>query len=170
MARTGERKAYPPAERDAILTVSFHHGPTVAAREFGCTKETIGTWRRERAEEWLAICEREGPILERRIVAQTQEIMARVGEVELRNALKLAENMDELTPKEIVDLAGAQQRLATAKGINGTKLLELTGRPTQVIENRSGADILRQLAAAVPGLIVDGTAVEEPVRQLESKD
>jgi hypothetical protein len=69
-----------------------------------------------------------------------------------------------------VDLAGAQQRLATAKGINGTKLLELTGRPTQVIENRSGADILRQLAAAVPGLIVDGTAVEEPVRQLESKD
>jgi hypothetical protein len=68
-------------------------------------------WRKDKPEEWLAICEREGPIMERRIVAQTQEIMARVGEIELRNALKLAENMEELTPKEVVDLAGAQQRL-----------------------------------------------------------
>jgi hypothetical protein len=170
MARTGERKSYPPVERDAILTMAFHHGPTVAAREFGCTKRTIAEWRRTKPEEWLAICDREGPALERRIVAQTQEVMARVGEIELRNALRIAEGMDELTPKEMVDLAGAQQRLATAKGINGTKLLELTGRPTQVIENRTGADILRQLAAAVPGLVVEGTAVEEPVRAIEPPD
>lgn len=170
MARSGDRKAYSPAERDAILTVAFHHGVNTAVAEFKCARETIAIWRKDKPEEWLAICEREGPIMERRIVAQTQEIMARVGEIELRNALRLAENMEDLTPKEVVDLAGAQQRLATAKGINGTKLLELTGRPTQVIENRSGADILRQLAAAVPGLIVEGTAVEEPVGQLESKD
>jgi hypothetical protein len=144
-------------------------GPTPRSRVW-LHEGNYWDWRKDKPEEWLAICEREGPIMERRIVAQTQEIMARVGEIELRNALRLAENMEELTPKEVVDLAGAQQRLATAKGINGTKLLELTGRPTQVIENRSGADILRQLAAAVPGLIVEGTAVEEPVRQLESKD
>lgn len=166
-----KQKFYSQIERDGILTLVFHYGNHAAERETGCASDTVAQWRRKYPDEWLRICEREGPIMEKRIVAQTQEAMARIGEVEIRAIQRVAENLEDLSPRELADLASAQQRFAMAKGVNGTKLLELTGRPTQVIENRSGADLLRELARMAPGLIVDSTAVEiEPAKEIAPPD
>jgi hypothetical protein len=163
-------RAVPPSRREEILTRSFYVGVPLASEEFGVADTTILGWRVRFPEVWARVVEREGPRLERIAVAQAQEALVRIGEVELRNIGRINAELDELSPKDLSDLAAAQQKLATAKGINGTKLLELTGRPTQIIADRSGAEILRQLRSQVPGLVVEGSAVEEPVRQLEPPD
>jgi fructose-1-phosphate kinase PfkB-like protein len=93
-----------------------------------------------------------------------------VGENEIRIQQRIADEIESLDPKDLAMLAASAQRQATAKGINVTKVLELTGRPTHIIADQTGAELLRQLRDRVPGLVVESTAVEEPVKQIESPD
>lgn len=81
----------------------------------------------------------------------------RLGEIERLAAEKLAialEN-DQIPAK---DLPSALQRLTTAKAINIDKILVMSGRPTQVVEHRSAAELVRRLARL--GAVIDGSAEE----------
>lgn len=60
---------------------------------------------------------------------------------------------------DVRDAASSGRNLATIAGISGTQLLQLSGRPTQVVEHRKPEEVLRRLAALG---VVESTAVEEP--------
>jgi hypothetical protein len=62
--------------------------------------------------------------------------------------------------KTASELAGALQKVTTSKGINTDKFFTHTGRPTQYVEHRDGNQILRNLAAKIPGLVIEATADE----------
>lgn len=156
---------YTPAEVDKALTVLAYCGGNGrrASEISGVPKATLQLWRTEtHRERYQEIAERERPKLEQMAVDGAVAQILRADESALRILDRLDDALEDpdAKPKELSELAGAAQRLATAKGINGTKLLELTGRPTQITEHRSATDTLRSLAQRFPGLIVDAEATE----------
>lgn len=157
---------YSPAEVDAALTTLAYYGGNAArtSQETGIPAMTLKDWRnRTHRERYLEIQEREGPKLEAIAAGHAREVILRAAEIEHNVLDRLTDNT--LSTKELAEAAGAFQRVTTAKGINTTKLLELTGRPTSIVEHREGNEILRSLAAKVPGLILDSTAEELPPPQ-----
>jgi hypothetical protein len=162
------RRLYNPTEIDAALAILASTGSSLeASTHTGIPSRTLRTWKILHADRYAQIAEREAPKLEAIAARQAREIMIRAGETEhtLLDALNKRIHEDAPT-KELSELAGTLQRVTTSKGINGTKLLELTGRPTQIVEHREGTDILRALASKVPGLVIDGTATELPQQAL----
>ena len=156
---------YTPTEVDkALTTLAYCGGNAVRAGKLtGIPETTLKEWRREtHRDRYQEIAERERPRLEALAVDQAVSTIIRAGELEhgIMDRLADAVNDDETKAKELTELAGALQRVTTSKGINGTKLLELTGRPTQITEHRSATDTLRSLAQRFPGLVIDGTAEE----------
>src|SRR4030095_12826465 len=126
------RTEYAPHEIDKALTVLAYYGGNSAraGNELGISDATLRAWRsRDHRERYLEICEREAPKLEALAANQAREIIVRSAEAEHTILDRLAtQDDDPPTTKELSELAGALQRLTTSKGINTTKLLELTGR------------------------------------------
>jgi len=192
------RKQYSPAERDAALAVLASTGSSFEASELtGIPDSTLRDWKIQHAERYAEIQEREAPRLEAIAARQAREIIIRAGETEhsLLDILQARIREDDApepqrndfpnetlyllayerwvkrgNTKELAELAGTLQRVTTSKGINGTKLLELTGRPTSIVEHREGTDILKALGAKVPGLVIDSTAEELPKPQQLTAD
>jgi transposase-like protein len=159
-----KRRRYSPTEIDAALATLAATGSSFeASQRTGINPHTLRHWKTLHHDRYTQIAEREAPKLEAIAAQQAREIMVRAGETEhtLLDTLNKRIN-DDAPTKELSELAGTLQRVTTSKGINGTKLLELTGRPTQIVEHREGTDILRALASKVPGLVIDGTATELP--------
>lgn len=177
---------YTPTEVDKALTVLAYCGGNGrrAERICGVPQATLYLWRSEtHRDRYQEIQERERPKLEQLAVDGAVAQILRADESTLRIYDRIDEGLDgremeiegddgqtrtvtvHASAKELAELAGAAQRLTTAKGINGTKLLELTGRPTQITEHRSATDTLRSLAQRFPGLIVDAEATEIPPEQ-----
>lgn len=161
---------YTPAEVDEALICLAHCGENArrASALCGVPKATLQLWRSQtHRERYQELAERERPKLEQMAVDGAVAQILRAD----ATTLKVYDRMDDLldtedaSSKELSELAGAAQRLTTAKGINGTKLLELTGRPTQITEHRDGSTILRSLAQRLPGLIVEAEATEIPTTQ-----
>ena len=165
-AVVGQRSEYTPTEIEAALrVVAFYGGNTErASRELGINGRTLRAWRgdkhRDRYQEILA---QEGPKLEALAADQAREAILRSSDVEHRifDLLDTATDPDgeEFKPKDITELAGALQRVTTSKGINTTKLLELTGRPTQIVQHLSPQEAIRGLARDL-GITLDSTAEE----------
>jgi transposase-like protein len=149
----GQRSEYTPTEIEtALRVVAFYGGNTErASREIGINARTLRVWRgdahRDRYQEIVA---QEGPKLEAIAADQAREAILRSSDVEHRifDLLDAATDPEHeaFKPKDITDLAGALQRITTSKGINTTKLLELTGRPTQVVQHLSPQEAIRGLA------------------------
>jgi hypothetical protein len=162
MAARGVDKS--PAEIDRALTVLAYYGGNAAraSQEIGMSESTLKLWRREtHRDRYLAIAEREAPRLEALAAHQARELILRAGDAEHSLIDRLNDRLadDESSSKELSELAGTLQRVTTSKGINGTKLLELTGRPTQIVEHRDP----RQEAAALArrlGVAIESTATE----------
>lgn len=165
-----ERTTYSPAEIDeALITLAYCGGNgRKAERITGIPQSTLYQWRTHKhRERYQEIAERERPKLEQIAVDGAVAQILRADETTLRIYDRLDEALDtqDASSKELSELAGAAQRLTTAKGINGTKLLELTGRPTQITEHRDASQILRGLASRFPNLVVDAEATEIPANQ-----
>jgi hypothetical protein len=165
LVRPGRKSQYAPEEIDAALLVLVRVGGNkVRASEItGIPATTLYTWKTStHSERYLELAAREGPKLEELAVTHARETILRAGEIEhdVLDALKQAVQAGEAKPKDLADMASVLQRVTTSKGINGTKLLELTGRPTQVTEVRDGSAILRQLQHRLPGLIYNGEATD----------
>jgi hypothetical protein len=167
-----KRREYAPHEIDtALTTLAFYGGNAQrASAELGIPPATLKLWRNtSHADRYLEIQEREGPKLEAIAAGHAREIILRTAEAEHGILDRLsADDIDPetgeslaLTSKELSELAGALQRVATAKGINTTKLLELTGRPTSIVEHRDPAETVNALARKL-GIAIDGTATEIP--------
>jgi hypothetical protein len=180
-----------PSELDRALTVLAYYGGNAAraSKELGVPSSTLKLWKTQtHRERYLEIAEREGPRLEALAAAQARETIVRAGQAEhdlldLLTARMAADDAPEPeqhdfpneslyllayerwlkrgSSKELSELAGTVQRISTAKGINGTKLLELTGRPTVIhgIEDpiEAGKRLLQK-----HGITVDSTAEEVP--------
>lgn len=155
------RKRYSPTEVEAALAVLAYYGgnSSRASQETGIADDLLRKWRLyTHRETYERIVAERAPELEALAVTNSREVMIRAGMVEHRILDEL--DQDGLTPKERSELAGAFQRVATAKGIETDKMLTMTNRPTQISEHREGHEILRHLGAMVPGLVIDGTATE----------
>lgn len=155
-----KRREYAPTEIDQALTVVAYYGGNCAraSEELGIPKQTLHDWRTaDHRDRYREIAEREAPKLEAIAAQQAREVILRAADVEHNILDRLAD--DTLSTKELAEAAGALQRTTTAKGINTTKLLELTGRPTQIIEHRDPREDLRGLARDL-GLSIPGTATE----------
>lgn len=190
MSKTLGAVDYTPTEIDAALTTLVYFGGNAAraSEASGVPKSTLQYWKsgphRDRYQE---LAEKEGPKLEQLAAQQARETILRAGDIEAQifDVLHARLNEEEApepqredftsdhlfdlaterwlkrgSSKELSELAGTVQRISTAKGINGTKLLELTGRPTSIVEHREGNDILRSLGARIPGLVVEADATE----------
>lgn len=159
-----KRRTYAPTEiQSALTTLAFFGGNSQrASDETGVPADTLRNWRLyDQRELYREIQEREGSRLEAIAADQALEVILRSSEVEhsLLDALGLVAHDPEQS-KTAAELAGALQRTVTSRGISTTKRLELTGRPTSIVEHRDGNDILRALGSKIPGLVVESTAVE----------
>jgi hypothetical protein len=170
MAAHGVEKT--PAEIDRALTVLAYYGGNTArtGRELGMSRATLHLWKTDsHRDRYLEIAEREGPRIEAQAAAQARELIIRSADVEHTILDRLAGEDDvEPTTKELSELAGALQRVTTSKGINTTKLLELTGRPTAIVEHRDP----KQAAAALSrrlGVIIESTAEDVSATPLLSE-
>lgn len=155
--------SYTPTQVDeALLALAYCGGNTRRASSLtGVPSPTLHLWRTStHRDRYLTLAERERPRLEQIAVEDAISTILQAGELEHSVLDHLATRLDadDPAPKELAELAATLQRITTAKGINGTKLLELTGRPTQITEHRNGTEILKQLAQRVPGLIINSTA------------
>lgn len=159
-----------PTDIDRALTTLAYYGGNSAraAEELGMNERTLRKWRLEtHRDRYLEIAEREAPRIEAMAAQQARELVVRASETEHTLIDRLNDRLasDETTSKELSELAGTLQRVTTSKGINGTKLLELTGRPTSIVEHRDPAQTVNALARKL-GITVDSTAVEEPTPPL----
>lgn len=144
-----KRRQYSPVEIRQALTVLAYYGGNAAraSLETGVPAMTLKDWRNTaHLDVYQEIQEREGPKLEAIAAAQAREAIIRSSDVEHRIFDRLSQETEDLTTKELSELTGALQRAATAKGINTTKLLELTGRPTQIVEHRDPKQAAEALA------------------------
>lgn len=152
-----------PTEIDKALTVLAYYGGNSAraSAETGIAASTLRDWRTTvHRDRYLEITEREGPRLEALAANQARELVIRSADIEHAIIDRLAAQDDEApTTKELTELAGALQRITTSKGINTTKLLELTGRPTQVVEHRDPKQAAAALARRL-GVVLEGTATD----------
>lgn len=171
MARTLRAVDLSPTEIDKGLTVlAFYGGNSErASQETGINASTLRRWRTDQhRERYLEICEREGPRLEALAAAQARELLIRAAHVEHDIIDRLHEKPIDadtgeptgLSSKELSELAGALQRVTTSKGINTTKLLELTGRPTAIVEHRDPKQAAQALARRL-GVVIS-TAEDLP--------
>lgn len=187
------RKRYSPVEIDKALAILASSGSSLEASEItGIPSRTLRAWKVEHQERYAAIQEREGPRLEAIAASQAREIIIRAGETEhslldllnarIEDAQRPApapetySNPDEYaqafkewtqraSSKELGEVAGTLQRVTTSKGINGTKLLELTGRPTQIIQHLDPKQEAQALARRL-GVALEATATEIQQAQL----
>lgn len=97
------------------------------------------------------------------IVTKMRETALQAADVQQRALEKTVEQLDN---GELRDASTAARNAAVVQGIATDKLLTLTGRPTTVVEHRDAEDVLRGLAQRFPGLIVEGTAEEDPAPEL----
>lgn len=153
-----------PAEIDKALTTLAYYGGNAAraARELDMSASTLKLWRTHtHRDRYLEIAEREAPRLEAIAAQQARELVMRASETEHSLIDRLNDRLasDETTSKELSELAGTLQRVTTSKGINGTKLLELTGRPTSIVEHRDPTTTVNAIARKL-GLTIDSTAVD----------
>ena len=156
-----KRRTYTPTEvKAALTTLAFFGGNTAKTSvETGIAQQTLHDWRaKEHRDLYLEIADREAPKLEAIAAAQAREAILRSSTAEHLIFDRL-ERPDDLSSKELAELAGAYQRFSTGKGIQVTKLLELTGRPTSIIEHRDPRDEIRGLAREL-GITIESTAQE----------
>jgi hypothetical protein len=119
----------------------------LAARGFDMPPDTLWAWKRStHRERYLETRARLLPRIQEQIAEEAEDLAHDYAEVERSTLLAFASKADTLEAK---DAAGAVRNLATAKAINIDKAQLLRGQPTQIVERRSGEEILEQLRRRV---------------------
>lgn len=167
---------------DACILALVLNGGSISdtALEYGESPAAIREWRRRYPARYAELQQEYGPEIERRAVAELQAFITRAERAKglaLSRTVDLmeADARDEASHQELVDSGAlgddeikpptmrvrnthaALKDIAIAQGISVQKVLELTNRPTQVIEHRSPAEAMAQLRA-LGALVIDGTA------------
>ena len=181
---------------EKLLAIAYSGGSTAsAAKMLGVDRKQLYDIKKDHRERYLKLMRERGAELEEMAAANARELIIRTAQIEhtvldvVNEKLRLAamempraENYrtreeyelalevwsERPDAKEINLLASALRSLTTSKGINGTKLLELTGRPTHVIGYEDPLQAGRALLARYG--IVDSTAEEVEQAALEAPD
>lgn len=115
---------------------------------------TIANWRDAHSERYRwHVTENSGEI-ERRLVQDQREVAA-IAASGVRAAMDL--EIERIRAGEVKDASASARNLATVMGIATTKVLELTGRPTTIIEHRRPEQVVERLSK-----IIESTAEEIP--------
>jgi hypothetical protein len=123
----------------------------------GVPHPTLQAWKSEHRARIERIREERGPELEAMAINGLRAFALRAEEVK---AAALEATMEQLREGKARDPAAVLRNVATAQGITVSKILELSGRPTSIVEHRSAQDIVARLASL--GAVVDSTARELP--------
>ena len=107
---------------------------------------TLVRWRKIYPKRYAALHDEMARELEEQGIRNGREMILELHEAE---RLALSKTIEALEGGKVRDPAGTLQRLATTRGITTDKLMTLTGRPTQITENRSVDEIIRALRARV---------------------
>lgn len=149
----GLRNGRTPADVIRGLSVlASCHGSAVKAtkvlQERGeeIDNETLTAWRRRYPIRYADLHDKISRDLEEAGIRHGRESILKLHEAE---DLALEKTVEALKENKVRDPAGTLQRLATTRGITTDKLMTLTGRPTQITENRSVDEIIRALRARV---------------------
>jgi hypothetical protein len=162
MAETPKQREYALEDIERGLTALALCGGRLrqASERSGVPEGTLRYWAdTSHHERYLEITTQVAGKVEDVIVQEARETASLAAQLE-RSALEAAQA--QIDAGQAKDPSQVAQRASTVKGINVDKLLQLTGRPTHIVENRTADELLRKLGTALPGLIVEGTATEIP--------
>lgn len=128
---------------------------SAAAREMGVARTTVVSWLDDgrRRERYEAIRREMGPELEAQAVAGLQSFIVRAEEAK-RGALEQV--ITAIDEGDLKDPAKTLKDVAIAQGIGVQKILELTNRPTAIVEHRTPEEAYARLRAL--GAVIEGTA------------
>lgn len=141
--------ALPDDQVDACLLALALNGGAVArtvremkAQGIKVSVDQLADWRDKFPKRYSWHHTENARKLEDDIVAGQRELIAAA----VSAAKKAVDvEMQRIVAGEVRDAAGSARNLATVAGIGTTKILELTGRPTQITEVRKPEQIIAQL-------------------------
>jgi hypothetical protein len=158
--QAGRDRAYTEEEivRGLNALISFGGSPAQAHRalieafDLEIPKETLRSWRDStHAERYTKLQRDHGAQIEDALVRDTRDLARAAAAVE---RLAIEKTVDALEGGRL-DPSQVAVNMSKIKQSNIDKLLALTGRPNQIVENRSATDILRALEAK--GVLTSGT-------------
>ena len=175
LARHGTGSQYTDAEIEAALTaVALCSGNTRRAAglleesEDACTvpRGTLENWiRYKHTHRYEQITEEILPTVYAEIAQKSEDLAARMVKAEEALMDRVNEKAGELKGHEA---ASALRNVSTAKAINIDKASIIRGRPTEIREERTMADVARSLERfkgivnVVNRDVIESSAVEEP--------
>lgn len=148
-------KKYDEAEITRALNalIAFGGSPAAASRAldeaFGLkvTTDLLRTWRDStHAEQYAELQATHGHAIEEAVVRDTRDLARAAANVE-RMAIEKAMEGVESGQVRTVELAQIALNMSKVKQSNIDKLMTLTGRPQNITEHRSAAEIIRALEA-----------------------
>ncbi len=156
--RNSPQKRYTPNERkQALIALAYEGGHVkLASERCGVSDTTIRKWLRDDPTAYAKILQEMGPQLEELAQGQFIESVLAAAVVSKKILAELEGRVSELPAK---DLAGALRNVDTSRAINQEKSLLLQGRPSQITQHRSLADVLDAMKRRG---FIDGEAEEEP--------
>lgn len=137
---------------------------TAAARELGVKLSAVKEWKYSRLERYKELEREMGPELEAQAVAGLQAFVVRAEEAK-RGALESV--ITDIEEGNLRDPAKTLKDVSIAQGIGVQKILELTNRPTAIVEHRTPEEAFARLRSL--GAVIEGTADtlgDEPVAAL----
>lgn len=141
----------------ALLALAATGNADAAQQVVDIPGRTIRYWRTKYPNRFQAIAEKHAASIEKAVATRVRHSVLNASTV-LDQAIALEEQ--RITEGKVKDAASSARNLATVIGIGVTKILELEGRPTTIVEHRTGEQALKQLTAK--GYVVDSEAEELP--------
>ena len=106
------------------------------------SERQLGEWRDKFPKRYMWHASENAAKIEKEIIAGQRELIADA----ISAARKaVAVEAERIAAGEVKDASAAARNLSTVAGIGTTKVLELSGRPTQITEVRKPEQILKRL-------------------------
>lgn len=121
------------------------------------SEDQLADWRDKFPKRYLWHSTENAAKLEKDIIAAQREVIAAATRASMD---AIAMEHERILAGETKDAAASARNLATVVGISTTKLLELSGRPTNITEVRKPEQIIEALKRKGYKVDVDSTAEE----------
>ena len=150
-ART--RPHFGPGDRDRALLELAVTGSSVeahrnlAAEGLAVNDRTLREWKYKYAARYEQLRTEHAAKVEERIVEQCRNTAALAASVERAG---LTADLEKIEKGDARDPSTSARNASVVKGINVDKMLALSGRPTQIVEKRDPAEIMRKLKQLAP--------------------
>ena len=133
---------------EALMLLAYHGNLTktvesLKTRGIRITKQTLSGWRDRHADLWEQAETRMRDEILDRVADRAERYIADAQEAEHLLLEQLMANRDQLPAKEV---ANALRNISVSKAITMEKIvMPVRGRPTQIVEHRDPAEIIREM-------------------------